>query len=130
MKIKTIYELLNEYSKRDIDNAIKKLSKEEQNIIKLRYGTNLNEPKTSSLWNSEYSKIFYNKILSHIKKLIKEEDKEQSTFINSSNLSNDIFEKLLDFIENDLSIEKIRKELDLSNEELYRYLNEIKKLGH
>ena len=58
--IKTIYECFSEYSKEDIDIVIEGLSDDEKNIIKLRYGDDLQHPVASPEWNRKLSQKLYN----------------------------------------------------------------------
>ena len=52
-KIKTIYRYLNEYPKNQIDEIIKQLSKEDQKLLKIRYGNDLNDPIKTELTNAQ-----------------------------------------------------------------------------
>ena len=68
-RIKSIYKLLSNYSKEEIDNAIAKLNEEDKHIIYLRYGSDLNNPNPSN-WNSKYNIRFYSCIVKKIEKII------------------------------------------------------------
>ena len=65
-RLQTIYELLIEYRKEEIDYVIQMLTYEEKKIIKLRYGLDLNNPDGSN-WKREYNCKFYRSILSKLR---------------------------------------------------------------
>ncbi len=71
-RIKTIYTCLKNYSKQDVDNAISMLSDEDKKIIYYRYGTDLDHPETTKLWDTQkYSTRLYVTIFRRIKQNIK-----------------------------------------------------------
>lgn len=70
--LKSIYQYLNLFPKDLIDFAISNLNLEELKILRLRYGEDLEKPVTSASWNKEHSKIFYNRIVPKIKRIVKE----------------------------------------------------------
>ena len=72
-RIKTIYELLSNYTKEDIDRAIAELPKEDLIILYKRYGNNLENPIKTSL-NKEESYKFYHGTLIKLKTLLKKKD--------------------------------------------------------
>lgn len=64
-KIKTsIYRLLNMYTKKQVDNAIEKLSDRDKKIIKIKYDDN---QYYSDEYNSEISYYFYHTVLKNLK---------------------------------------------------------------
>ena len=73
-KSKNILEMLSMYSKEDILKAINKLSEEEQKIIFMKYGTNLNEKNRISLSDKENHRLRYI-ILKRIPALIENKQK-------------------------------------------------------
>lgn len=66
----TIYILLSDYSKEEIDKALTTLSKEEQELVKLRYGSDLTDPEESKLNEEEYVE-FYKEIIPKLKTIMK-----------------------------------------------------------
>lgn len=71
-KVKSIYELLSEYSKQEIDSVILELSKEEQDLLHLRYGSDLYNPIVNyHLLQVQLYRI--NNIVSKIKRLVKKD---------------------------------------------------------
>ena len=86
-KLRTIYQLLKEYSKEEIDLVISKLSKDEQELIKLRYGEDLNIP-VHNIMDEKQNKKFYklthkmkkklsdNRFKNNCKKLVKSKKKK------------------------------------------------------
>ena len=63
----TIYQLLDGYSKEDIDNVLESLNSHDKHLIFLRYGCDLNNPDTR-YWKGEYSSDFYKKLLPKIRR--------------------------------------------------------------
>lgn len=95
-KLQTIYEYFNNYTKEEIDTTISKLTEEEKELIRLRYGNDLNNPTTSKEWNKEKNSKFYYNLIPLMKKMLadpnyirnkrgrkpkKQENIEQPTFI-------------------------------------------------
>ena len=76
---KTIYENFNDYSKKEIDEALIKLTKKEKELIKLKYGDDLNKEFRSQL--DKKQKVSYNNLRKKIIKLLKNPDikKEEKT---------------------------------------------------
>ncbi len=68
-KIKTIYELLG-YPKEDVDKMIEKLPDDDKKLLRLRYGTDLNNPSTSSEWDNRSAYLFYNFLLPKMRKIL------------------------------------------------------------
>ena len=68
-KVRTIYENLSEYSKQDINNAIDSLTDAEKDIIRLRYGDDLNNPTIGKLTKEQLSK-FYGGIIPKLRRRI------------------------------------------------------------
>lgn len=64
----TTYKDFKEYQKEDINKIISNLPEDEK-IIFLRYGIDLNNSVTSHEWNNEISKKNYNCIISKIKRV-------------------------------------------------------------
>ena len=70
-KFKTIYMCLDQYSKEEIDKGISLLSARDKEIIYYRYGSDLENPKTSNLWNyQQYGNYLYTTIFNRIKRNI------------------------------------------------------------
>ncbi len=67
-KIQTIYELLSNYPKDLINQVLNTLDEEEQKIVVLSYGEDLEHPMRSKQWNSETNSKFYYNILPKIKR--------------------------------------------------------------
>lgn len=70
-KLKPIYEVLYEYTKEQIDGVINELSDEEKEIIRQRYGEDLEHPVYTKM-DPVAKDRFYNEILPKIKKRLKE----------------------------------------------------------
>lgn len=119
-KIQTIYELLDGYSKKEIDIALSRLSDEEMQVIKIRYGNDLENPITSKEWNNHHRYKFYDSIIPKLKRYlsssshkikiktnktkkvnlesinIKEEDNKENNIIMLEILKNLTFTKMLE----------------------------------
>ncbi len=90
-ELQTIYEYFNKYNKEEIDTMLTKLTEEEINLITLRYGDDLNNPKTSEKWNKDYTKKFYGclipkmaRLLANPNKVRKPKDRESKVTINET----------------------------------------------
>ena len=71
-KIKSIYELNNDYTKEQVDESIKFLSKDEYNLLVKRYGEDFSNIENETLTDQEYRKFYYSvlaKIRYKLKKL-------------------------------------------------------------
>lgn len=96
-KLQTIYEYFSDYTEEEINIVISKLSDEDRQLIKLRYGDDLKNPITSELWNEDYQKRFYGSLIPKMRKLLfKQREKNISK------------EKLLD---EKISVEKTDKKV-------------------
>ena len=67
--INTIYCYLNEYPKEKIDEVISKLSNEEKELIRLRYGDDLENPIKTQMTTYERNK-FYSRLIPKIRKML------------------------------------------------------------
>ena len=74
-QIKTIYEYFNEYTKEEIDNAISKLTDDEKELMRIRYGNDLNNPTQEPLNKDNYYK-FYHKLIPKLKRLLANPNQE------------------------------------------------------
>lgn len=70
VNVKSIYDILEGSAKEEINQVISCLSKEEKNLLTLRYGEDLENPKQSDKWTREDAVKFYNILLPKIKKLL------------------------------------------------------------
>lgn len=69
-RLKNIYEYFNNYSREEIDLMLLKLSDDEKELIKLRYGDNLDIPVTSENWGKEQNALFYGSLILKMKRLL------------------------------------------------------------
>lgn len=70
-KLQTIYKYLSDYSKEDIDSVIDSLNDDEKELIKLRYGEDLENPVTSEKWNTQFNNSFYGSLIPKIKRRLR-----------------------------------------------------------
>lgn len=70
VNVKSIYDLLEDYTKEEINQVLSHLAEEDKYLLTLRYGKDLENPTQSPEWNIEHSSKFYNGLLSKIKKLL------------------------------------------------------------
>ena len=59
LKLKTIYEYFDNYSKEDIDNMLTKLTPKDKELVTLRFGTDLTKPMINLNWTQKDQKRFY-----------------------------------------------------------------------
>ena len=69
-QLQSIYEYFKNYSREQIDDMLLKLTDEERKLITLRYGDDLDNPISSSEWNTEYQNKFYGSLLPKMKRLL------------------------------------------------------------
>ncbi len=101
-RIRTIYEILNDYSEEEINDVIKNLNEKDKNLLYLRYGSDLHNPNLSN-WNQKYSGRFYKKLLPKLKKKL-ENKKEGKLLINGriQRHIHTIYEILKDYSEEEI----------------------------
>ena len=68
-KIKTIYEHFTDYSKEQVDEVLSQLNDKEKEILRLRYGNDLNHPVSEKLSDSQ-SRFFYAHLLCKIRSML------------------------------------------------------------
>lgn len=73
--IQSIYEYFEEYTKEQINDMLAKLSSEEIELVKLRYGEDLEKPVRLKL-KEEYKNKFYGYLLPRMKKMLANPDVE------------------------------------------------------
>ncbi len=94
--IQTIYELLSDYTKEEIDSAIEKLNPEEKRLLYLRYGSDLSNPDSSN-WDKKYNGKFYLSLINKMKNIM---NKIRNG--NSSNSEKTIYERLSNFTKDEI----------------------------
>ena len=70
-KLKTIYELFSYFSKEEIDNMLSQLNEDEKELVRMRYGNDLEHPVTDSSWSRENYSVFYRSLIPKMKRLLK-----------------------------------------------------------
>ena len=65
-KVLTIYQILKDYSKEEVDEVLNGLNEQDKYLLYLRYGSNLNNPDISN-WDSKYNYSFYKILIPKIK---------------------------------------------------------------
>lgn len=88
-RLKTIYEYFNEYTREQIDEMLKKLSEEEMNLIKARYGEDLNNPVPRKL-SKEQTNKFYGSLVPKMKRLL-----SKANTVGKSKIKNNLLSKPL-----------------------------------
>ena len=76
-KLQTIYEYLKEYTRKEIDVMLSKLTEEDMTLVKLRYGEDLDNPVTSSTWSKEESTKFYGNLIPKMKRLLSNSEEKR-----------------------------------------------------
>ena len=77
VRIKTIYQYFSNYSKKSIDLMLLQLEEEEKELIKLRYGEDLNTPPLTKL-TKEQSYAYYCILVPKMKKILSSLDYQQT----------------------------------------------------
>lgn len=72
-KLQSIYELLKDYSKEELDNVLNMLNENDKELLMSRYGNDLDNPKKTSEWNTKLNNRFYCYLLPKLKKLLSQQ---------------------------------------------------------
>ncbi|MBQ8472170.1 MAG: hypothetical protein IJ501_01560 [Bacilli bacterium] len=89
-KIKTIYDYFNDYSKEEVDEAIKLLTSKAKKVLEVKYGSDLKNPITEDQLTEKETKYFYGDLLPTIRKKLKKVRE-----INENNSKNDLKTNLI-----------------------------------
>ena len=76
VKLKSIYELLSDYTREQIDEMLTRLSDDDMKLIKLRYGDDLGKPVSSKM-SKEQNNKFYGSLLPRMKTILRKIINEQ-----------------------------------------------------
>lgn len=87
-KPKTIYRLLQPYTKKEINFVIRNLSPEDFQLLHLRYGDDFNKPVTSPFWNKDTTTRFYVGLIPRMKDILGENRKRKKDVVIKSNKDN------------------------------------------
>ena len=88
-KLKTIYDVLQSYKEKEIDEAISQLTDEEKQLLRLKYGYVLNIPVQTELTEEERYK-FYGLLIPKLRKLLDENREQQNRYKYNSNFESDL----------------------------------------
>ncbi len=101
-KPKSIYNLLQPYTKSEINLVIRNLTPEDYQLLHLRYGDNFNKPTTSPFWNKDTTSRFYMRLVPKMKAMLEENRKRKKSVVLRSNkdskkneLFNEIYKHLI-----------------------------------
>lgn len=125
---KTIYDLLEEYSKEQIDEAIEKLKPEYKELVYRKYGSDLSNPTIhNNLTKKEYA-TFYNTVIKHIKMII--EGPKVKTYKSVYKTFSEYTKEEVDAVistlsEKQKSIIRRREESNITEDEASYYLRSI-----
>ena len=64
-------EYFSDFSKEEIDNMLSQLNENEKELVRMRYGDDLEHPVTGPSWTRENSYIFYRSLVPKMKRLLK-----------------------------------------------------------
>lgn len=88
--LKSIYEYFDDFSREDVDSVLDDLNEFDKNLVFLRYGEDLDNPVSTTLFGEEETKKFYGALVPRMRKklyALQEEAKPN----NKSNIKQDIF---------------------------------------
>ncbi len=122
----TIYEYFKEYSKEEVNVAISKLSFEDQKLIYLRFGNDLNNQKVNYDWSSYEEHQFYYGTLGRLGSKLKQKKvisvREINLFENFALYSE---EQVLYIIQNKLTMEELGRIKYYFGEDYKSYNNNL-----
>lgn len=81
--VQNIYECLKGYTEDEVDAVIETLSKEDMDVLHIRYGEDLRSNTLSENWHSKYNYDFYNKLIPKMKRRL---EKMRIQKVNSEGL--------------------------------------------
>lgn len=124
----TIYRTFSEYSKETINLVINQLSDEDKELLRIRYGEDLENPQATELWKSKkYNNAFYRGLLPKIRELLQNikstVEKEDFSQENIELEKKDLSDKDLALTSNKANDSDISF---ISNTEYTKFLNIIK----
>lgn len=118
-----LYSLFKNYSEEEVNTMLEKLTSEEKELIRLRYGNDLKNPVTSAEWTAEHNKKFYGSLLVKMKRLLsnpnktyRARSKKDNEFLQDSNKIIRSNEERIINTPNDISI----KEVYIKIQELFK----------
>ena len=116
-KLKTIYELFSDYEKEKINEVIATLSNEEKELIRIRYGDDLDNPVSVKLTKKQYNRFYYTLIPKMKRRLFNLNNKSQ---LEKENLNKSIEKSEDNVIDNvvDLQNLSISEEIKSDTEEV------------
>lgn len=123
----TIYTYFEEYTKEEIDKAIKELKPELYTILVCRFGGVLENPKPSSLSKNEYTK-YYQTVLPNLKKILK---KNRNNIPENNNIiTNDTKPEITDETLNNAGSNNTAEIIETKNKETSKnnYITSINEL--
>ena len=88
--LKSIYEYFDDFSREDVDSVLDDLNEFDKNLVFLRYGEDLDNPVSTTLFGEEETKKFYGALVPRMRKklyALQEEAKPN----NKNNIKQDIF---------------------------------------
>ena len=93
--IRTIYETLSNYTEKEIDQAILLLTKEEEEVLRLRFGTDLHRPIQTKLSEKEVY-IYYKKVVPRLKAILQNNNAKQQKIEYTYNSKDEFSLKVID----------------------------------
>ena len=127
MQLKTIYELLCDFSEIEINTMIQNLSEEERELLQLRYGNDLHNPITSDSWTRELQNKFYKSLIPKMKRILYTEKVKSLNKMKAQ--ASTMPQDVLELLKEKKNHYEICKELNINNEELNRLLLQLKNMG-
>lgn len=131
--MKSIYKYLDGYSISEINDAINNLSLEEQKIIILRYGKDLNNPQIQEQWNKEFSKKFYGSIIPKLKRILAQNQKNDNLVALEEDkiwqFNYPDYDYLITLLNSGKTADDICKTLNINYYQLYNQLLCLKNMG-
>ena len=86
-RLKPIYEYFSDFSKEEIDNMLSQLNENEKELVRMRYGDDLEHPVTDPSWSRENSYIFYRSLVPKMKRALQNNRKNNKPKIENFNIN-------------------------------------------
>lgn len=126
-KLQNIYEYLNNFTEKEINQIINELSESDKNLIKARYGEDLHNPTTSETFGSKESRRFYTHLVPKMKLLLAE--KRIKTIDAKNKREKELKEQVLDLIYKNKTNKEMMDLLNINGRELYEIILDLKNDG-
>lgn len=128
-KMKNIYEYFEGYTEQEINDMVDSLQPDDKELVMERYGSDFHNPKTSDNFTKEKRVRFYSHLVPKMRELLAVRRLNNVENSISKKDNSDLKSQLIDLIKLKKSNEEICDTLEISKDELYKLLLDLKNNG-